>query len=282
MSDFSGSERYHPFFPEQEWLLPARLFNAGHEDREHDRPYEFHGRRRGDEELAIFQYTLAGEGELEFGGERHPLRPGDAMLLTIPEDHCYRLPKHSRHWEYYYISIDGSEAMRLFREFRRRHGFLLKFPPEAEVVKCLERILERLRNREVADPEAASRLAYDFLMTLLQSVPGGSASGGEKLLPLVNRYCLARLDRPVTVAELARQAHLSYWHFSHRFREETGESPYDYIVKLRFAYAARLLEDEGESVKSVAFACGFTDPSNFCKVFRRIYGKTPEKFRQRP
>lgn len=280
LSDFMADERYHPFFPEGDWPLPAMLFNAGFEDRNHDRPYEFSGLCRGNADLAIFQYTLDGEGELEFGGERYRVLPGSAMLLTVPEDHCYRLPKHSEHWKYYYISIQGGEAMRLFREFRRRNGFLAEFGGESEVVRCMERILLELRSRRVGDPPAASLLAYDFLMTLLRSAPRSDGGGGEKLLPLVNRYCLARLDRSVTVAELARHVNLSYWHFSHRFKEETGESPYDYIVRLKFGFAVRLLQEGADSVKQIAFACGFSDPSNFCKVFRRLYGKTPEEFRR--
>lgn len=255
------------------------LFNAGYEDRRHDRPYEFSGLCRGDEELAIFQYTLDGEGELDYAGQRLPVLSDTAMLLTIPENHCYRLPSHSEHWKYYYVSIQGPDIMRLFREFRRKNGFLIEFAPDSEVVRCMEQILLELRNRQVGDPLDASLLAYRFLMTLLRSAPN-SGSAGRELLQQVNQYCLARLDRPVTVAELASCANLSYWHFSHRFREETGQSPYDYIIRLKFSYAVRLLQDSSDSVKQIAFACGFSDPSNFCKVFRRLYRKSPEEFRR--
>lgn len=273
-------ERYYLFFPESEWLLPAALVNAGHEDRRHDRPYEFNGMCRGSEDLAIFQYTLDGEGELDFAGERFRVLPGSAMLLLVPEEHCYRLPKHSGHWEYYYISVNGVEAVRLFREFRRRNGFLIDFPNNARVVKCLEEILRKLRERNADCQPAASSLAYDFMMALLQSAPRNTLPKSEKLLPQVSHYCLARLDRPVTVAELAHHVNLSYWHFSHRFKEETGESPYDYILKLKFGYASRLLQNSTDSVKAVAFACGFSDAGNFCKVFRRLFGKTPAEFRR--
>lgn len=280
MSDYIGSERYHPFFPEHGWNLPAMLFNAGHEGRIHDHPYEFNGLQRGRRDLAIFQYTLEGEGELEFEGIRHRVLPGTAMLLTIPENHCYRLPAHSKYWEYYYISVEGGEAMRLFREFRRRHSFLMDFRSDSPVIELLETLLATLRRHQVADRLTASRFAYDFIMTLLSCGQGNCAGQRNELLPLVDQYCLDNMDSPVSVRELAKKAGLSFWHFSRKFKEETGESPHGYITKLKMEYALRRLQNTNDSVKSISYECGFTDPSHFCKVFRRLYGESPELFRR--
>lgn len=279
MTEVTESERYHPFFPEHGWNLPAMLINAGHETRRHDRPYEFSGLQRGREELAIFQYTLGGEGELDFEGARRRILPGTAMLLAVPEEHCYRLPVRSDFWEYYYVSVNGGEAMRLFREFRRRHGVLLELPPDAPAVRSVEELLCKLREGRVPDHLTASRLAYGFVISLLGSGQGGAASGGGGLLPLIDRYCLDHMDEPVKVAELAEFAGLSFWHFSRRFKEETGETPRDYILKLKMAYALRRLQDTADSIKAIAMECGFADQSHFCKVFRRLFRETPEGFR---
>ena len=279
MNICTGNERYHPFFPKHSWNLPAMLFNAGCEERRHDRPYEFNGLQRGNRDLAIFQYTLDGEGELEFEGTRYRVLPGTAMLLTIPENHCYRLPDHSEYWKYYYISVEGREAMHLFREFRRRHHFLMDFPMDSPVIRRIETLLAALRNHEIADRPTASRFAYDFIMTLLSSGLDSAGVRSNGLLPLVDQFCLDHMAQPVTVADLARKAGLSFWHFSRKFKKETGESPHDYLMKLKLEYALRLLQNTGEPIKAISYECGFLDQSHFCKVFRRFYGETPENFR---
>ncbi|MBF0245552.1 MAG: hypothetical protein HQL31_09830, partial [Planctomycetes bacterium] len=67
-------------FPRGASALHAILASAGH-SRETSTQYDHNGLKRGDREFMLFQYTLAGEGELCCEGRLQHLQKGDAMLL---------------------------------------------------------------------------------------------------------------------------------------------------------------------------------------------------------
>ena len=87
-------------------------------------------------------------------------------------------------------------------------------------------------------------------------------------------------DANLTVAYLAEKFHFSLSHFSRSFKETTGESLSAYIDKIRIGNAERLLE-EGLSVEETAEKTGFSDRGTFMRVFKKINGITPSRFKKR-
>ena len=88
----------------------------------------------------------------------------------------------------------------------------------------------------------------------------------------------ARHAESIDVEELARAARMSRYHFSRVFREETGTSPYRYLIKTRLAHAARLLAAGSCNVTEAALAAGFTDLGRFGRAFKAEHGRTPSAF----
>ena len=87
-------------------------------------------------------------------------------------------------------------------------------------------------------------------------------------------------DANLTVAYLAEKFHFSLSHFSRSFKETTGGSLSLYIDKVRINNAERLLE-EGLSVEETAIKTGFSDRGTFMRVFKKINGITPSRYKKR-
>lgn len=84
-----------------------------------------------------------------------------------------------------------------------------------------------------------------------------------------------------TLARLAADAGLSPYHFLRVFRQVTGVTPHQFILRTRLREAAsRLLVDDAKVI-DVAFASGFGDLSNFNLAFRAEFGLTPRSYRAR-
>jgi AraC family transcriptional regulator len=90
----------------------------------------------------------------------------------------------------------------------------------------------------------------------------------------------ANLGRDLSIAELARIAHLSASHFTWVFRHSLGMSPHQYVMRERIAEAKRLLAAGGMSVAEVAFAVGFASQSHFGDIFRQRVGTTPRRYQE--
>ena len=84
----------------------------------------------------------------------------------------------------------------------------------------------------------------------------------------------------LTLGDVARAVALSKFHFCRLFHEETRLSFRDYLRGLRIGRAKTLLANSRLTVTEVAYAVGFNDLSHFDKVFSRLVGVTPSRFRR--
>jgi AraC-like DNA-binding protein len=87
--------------------------------------------------------------------------------------------------------------------------------------------------------------------------------------------------RPLDVAELARAALMSPAHFSHRFRDAYGETPYAYLTTRRIERAKALLRGGELSVTEVCLEVGCTSLGSFSARFTELVGETPTAYRAR-
>lgn len=93
------------------------------------------------------------------------------------------------------------------------------------------------------------------------------------------RLAVSYVDRhfrePLSLAEVAAQAHLSANYFSERFRQLTGTSFQHYLQERRLAFARSLLASTTLPVAEVGRAAGFNDLSYFGRAYRRRFGVSP-------
>jgi AraC-like DNA-binding protein len=87
--------------------------------------------------------------------------------------------------------------------------------------------------------------------------------------------------QPLDVPALARTALMSTAHFSRRFREAYGETPYSYLMTRRIERAMALLRRGDMSVTDACFAVGCTSLGSFSARFAEVVGETPSAYRAR-
>jgi YesN/AraC family two-component response regulator len=63
------------------------------------------------------------------------------------------------------------------------------------------------------------------------------------------------------------------------FKDQTGESPINYLINLRLEKAKNLLVSTESPIKSIAQAVGYKDAYYFSKLFKKYCGHSPCKFR---
>jgi AraC family transcriptional regulator, transcriptional activator FtrA len=133
--------------------------------------------------------------------------------------------------------------------------------------------------------EIANRLARRLVISPHR--PGGQAqyvqtplpeSDDESLAPLLD-WALERLDRPITIADLAKRQRLSPRTFIRRFTAATGTSPLRWLLAQRVRKACSLLESTDVSPVKVAELCGLGSEANLRHHFARLVGLPPIEYR---
>jgi AraC family transcriptional regulator len=85
---------------------------------------------------------------------------------------------------------------------------------------------------------------------------------------------------PLTVNQLADEAGVSPFHYLRTFRETTGVTPHQFILRARLRTAATRLTRDDARVIDIALESGFGDVSNFNHAFRAEFGAAPETYRR--
>jgi AraC-like DNA-binding protein len=154
-----------------------------------------------------------------------------------------------------------------------------------------ELILPRLQTiaarGEVAEEDYLA-LAEDLalldrdLARRMRLMPARRAATRDELFRRVRRaqeYLHAHPGTEATLAELARQACLSPYHFHRAFTAAFGRTPQQYRTGLRLARARRLLESTGLTITEICGAVGFESAASFSLLFRRSFGVSPRAMR---
>ncbi|HVP67639.1 MAG TPA: AraC family transcriptional regulator [Anaeromyxobacteraceae bacterium] len=93
-------------------------------------------------------------------------------------------------------------------------------------------------------------------------------------------FVSANLERDLQLADLAREAGTSVFHFAHEFRRRAGISPHRYVLRRRIDRARALLAARAITIGEVAIRCGFGSQGHFSETFRRAVGMTPSEYRR--
>jgi AraC family transcriptional regulator len=97
---------------------------------------------------------------------------------------------------------------------------------------------------------------------------------------LAKSLLLENLDGNVSISEVAQMCNLSRGYFIRAFRETTGMTPYQWVLRERINRARDLLRTSNAPLAEVAITCGFADQSHFTRVFAGIVGTTPGNWRR--
>jgi len=107
-------------------------------------------------------------------------------------------------------------------------------------------------------------------------VPAQDGHPLADLLPWVMR----RLDQPLTVEDLARQANMSSRHLARHFRSITGTTPLQWLATQRIRRAQELLETTDDSIDAIATAAGMGTATTLRRHFHSTVGVPPDTYRR--
>ena len=94
-------------------------------------------------------------------------------------------------------------------------------------------------------------------------------------------YIAANYGNNILLEDMATQANLSPSHFSRLFKQTIGQSPYQFLMSYRIEQAKKMLANPNILMIDIAMNCGFSDQAHFSRVFKKIEGITPKKYRRK-
>lgn len=207
-------------------------------------------------------------------------RAGQVLLLDCNAPHSYAAQGKC---SFTFIHFSGAQSKDIYDEIESTSGNLIQLSEPNELHESIGAMLSCMREDRRMNEGQTSAMIYAMLMKLLEN-SGVSGEGGIGN-PMVDRaihYIQTHLTDRLTVDEIAGSTGYSPSYFSHMFTEETGLSPYQFVLKSRMDHAQQLLKTTRLAVQEIAFQCGFNSAANFCYTFKRFTGVSAHEYRKRP
>jgi AraC family transcriptional regulator len=128
----------------------------------------------------------------------------------------------------------------------------------------------------------AARLVHSHSETELIRSPIKSPHRlDDRRLRRVLAYVEEHLAEDISVADLAKVACLSIFHFSRAFAATMGVPPHRYVSRRRLESAKAMIATGRASLREIALDCRFSSESSFTHAFRRVTGMTPAQYRRK-
>ncbi|RXZ83003.1 helix-turn-helix domain-containing protein [Paenibacillaceae bacterium] len=234
-----------------------------------------------------FIYSVRGSADLSL----------DGMIYEARQFHIAHVGKGMR------LSIDALEEFEYFLLFYRadlsrlqsgrrertrlpdrQNPFLFPYNFLPNEPLPLRRIVSRMKNIWVYSSKLErlqiKGLFYQFLHELMGQLKlQGIVASKPEVVSRTLRYLHDHYRENVTLDALAEIMNYSPRHLSTKFKEQTGASPIDYLIRLRLDYAKELLLDTNASLRDIAIEVGYTDVYYFSRVFKKHIGLSPAHFK---
>ena len=237
-------------------------------------------RQRHDDNILI--YCFAGRGHLETPLSRDTVTAGQLILLPSGIGHRYWSDTKDP-WSIYWCHFSGTHA----REYLAQLGptdraSVIPIGQVPTLTAQFQTLLQATSNgfATVAMVHAANMLKQ--LLTGLAVIVMQSTNGKKSAFSVENiqAFMLQNLDKPLDLDNLAKQAGLSKFHFSKKYRQLTGHAPISHLIKMRMEYARYLIETSDSTIAEVATKVGHDDALYFSRQFKQAFGMSPQQLRE--
>lgn len=103
----------------------------------------------------------------------------------------------------------------------------------------------------------------------------------SNLVKEITSYINNNYMHDISLYKISKNMYLSPVYISKIFKEETGVSPINYLIKIRLEKAKALLSDTTLTVKTIAKSVGYDDAYYFSKLFKKYYNMSPSHYKNK-
>jgi len=240
-----------------------------------------------------------GYGIHSIDGIDYPVSAGDIFVFQGKTKHYFKerhgLAMHNimydnRRLQNSFKNLQGDagyNAMFLLEPaYRRRHRFKSRLRISRRSLAHVETIIHKIRDEQKQQLPGSDTLMLSMLLELIvffsrqySKVDIPQAQALYRIGKIISRL-ETQYQKDWNITQLTKVAGMSKSSLIVTFKNATGYSPIDYLIRIRLQKAAESLVETEASLGEIAVKCGFHDSNYLTRQFRRVYNLTPRQFRK--
>ncbi len=250
-----------------------------------------HTSRRTNLSSYLFFMVLAGEGILEYEGERHALKQGDCVFVDCHKPYAHSCSESL--WRLKWVHFYGPNMGGIYGKYAER-GARAVLTPEggAAYEKLMDEIYDiASSNAYSKDMQICEKLTSLLTLLIEQSFHAaqcGADRGAARQrnaakrqnLQAVKEYLDANYASKITLDMLAEHFFINKYYLTRIFKEQFGGSVTEYLLQVRITRAKQQLRFTDKPIDEIAHECGMHDANYFARMFKKVEGATPGEYRR--
>lgn len=226
-------------------------------------------------------YCQYGEGILHYKNKTRVVKRGDLVITSPNQTFDYQAKAKSKN-SVYWINFTG----KLADDFAER--LLMKMDDGLSHVGVLSNIIAEfdhliaLGNRgytatNVIHAVHLLQQSLSFLALQLRLEAFNNSTNFD--LDAIETLMHNNLHQELNLDTLAHYCQLSKFHFAKKFKELTDTSPIQHFINMKMQEACFQLDNSSDTIKVIGERLGYKDPYYFSRLFKKIVGMSPKKYR---
>ena len=243
---------------------------------------EQHSSRRQNLDSYLFFLVKKGKGILEYDGTPYELGAGDCVFIDCRKKymHC---SSQTDLWSLQWVHFWGVTMEEIYRKYQERGG---KPTFGAKVADVYQNRLQMIfsiadSSDHIRDMRLHEQLS-GLLVQLMEETWRPDEHAGVKQLKLqeMKEYIQQHYQEKLSLEILADQFFVNKHYLAKIFRECYGITVNNYIMQIRITRAKQLLRFTDMDMESIGVQCGIEDSNYFARIFKKVEGMTPTKYRK--
>ncbi len=230
----------------------------------------------------ILIYCVKGNGWAVIADKKYTLSAGDFVLLPANTPHEYGADEQTP-WTIYWMHFKGTTSSDFVDMMLKRMGdHVASISFQEKRMQLFEEIYTSLERGYSTDNICyASVCLQHFLATCCFDNNYLAIHEKTDSISLCVNYLQKHIDKPLSLNDIASAVNLSVSHFASIFKKNTGFSIIEYFNHLKTQKACQYLQFTDLRINEIADRLGIEDPYYFSRMFTKIVGTSPNKYRSR-
>lgn len=241
--------------------------------------FHYRERKKGCKDDILF-YCLGGKGYIDTHLGSYELSSNQFVILPAGHFHRYQADINDP-WTIYWVHFSGEKLNRL-NKYIHIEKFINPTPikyDERFITAWNEMYSTLKAGYTTSNISFANLCLYRFISLFIYRQAKTNPLHEDNLIEDSINFLKENIDKMLTVEDIATQFCYSTSHFSALFKSKTGSSPLEYFIQMKIHYACQLLDQSTLRINEISTRIGYEDPYYFSRLFSKIMGVSPNKYR---
>lgn len=241
-------------------------------------------------DFLTISYILSGSCTYEIDNIPYKTKKGNILIINSNTNHCKTFDNNESITEFQ-IGFDNVKLENLPRNHIIEENKTPKISVtdnDGEILKYYNEIMLQQGKCKPGSALILKALGMELLVSIIRCLNSSEVKKDKGLLNIdtydketivnsISEFINKNYMNEISLDIISKNMYLSPTYISKTFKESTGDSPINYLIKVRLSKARELLKSNDYSIKQVAKMVGYSDAYYFSKLYKKHYGYAPSK-----